>query len=94
MTGLNVGNCPLHGTTTAGYTCGGDWVSGGMPVATPKQAKAPKKLSDKWANLDLVEAAQKVLSFNEPVNIMMVQRRLRCPYTIAAKVVEVIEKER
>ena len=85
MTGLNVGNCPLHGTTAAGYTCD-DWVSIGAPSIHKTGGKS----------FDVQSASDKVLSAyaagNIPrISIVSVQGVLRCQYRQAAEVVEYLK---
>ena len=86
MTGLTLGNCPLHCTTAAGYHCERWVIIGSKPADSAPGGKA----------FDLASAAEKVLTAyaagNIPrISIVSVHGVLSSPYTPYKQAAEVVE---
>ena len=80
------GDCPVQGSVSAYNYCP-QWLTlAKKHLIVPAEAQ-PMALD--FGELEI--AADKVLAMDEPINIVMAQRRLRCSYSVAAEVVEYLQ---
>lgn len=91
----NGGNCrKTQGFTTAGNWCQGWEAQGARARSTiPRGDADDGSLTASLKEFDIAKAADRVIAYGGPVNIVNAQKILRCQYRQAAAVIELLKTQ-